>query len=324
MADSHALRRGRVIAVRAFGKELVLARGADGVARLFDGHCPHLGAHLGHGGKMVGDLLECPFHGWRFDGQGRCVSMPLGGTIPGRTGLRSWPVREVNDVVMTWFDREGGEPDWIMPEMPEKSLADWTRFWPAKNWIIRTHPQELIENGMDLTHFSHLHSQQNVAADSSGLEIDGPRLTHHTIQHHNLFGIGARLGWNVKGKLDITAHGLGCAVNRANIREGMWLDYCVMFYFLPIDGERVAVNCYFAMRRKGLLTMPLLWMAMNAGGHTIDQDVPIWENKLYRETPRLNDADGPIMQYRKWARQFHESDADRREPTERLAADGLV
>jgi hypothetical protein len=177
---------------------------------------------------------------------------------------------------------------------------------------------------MDLTHFSHLHSQQNVGADSCSLEIDGPRLTHHTIQHHNLFGIGARLGWNVEGRLDITSHGLGCAVNRASIREGMRLDYCVIFYFLPIDGERVAVHCYFAMRRKGLLTMPLLWMAMHAGGHTIDQDVPIWENKLYRETPRLNDADGPIMQYRKWARQFYESDAERREPAARLAADGLV
>ena len=78
-----------------------------------------------------------------------------------------------------------------------------------------------------------------------------------------------------------------------------------MFYFLPIDGERLSVHSYYAMRRKGLLTLPLLRLAMHSGNHTIDQDVPIWENKLYRPRPRLSDADGPIMPFRKWAQQFY-------------------
>ena len=308
LADSREL--GRVVLnVRAFDQELVLARGTDGVARVFDAHCPHLGAHLGHGGKVVGNLLECPFHGWRFDGEGQCVAVPLGGKIPARANLRAWPVCEVNGVVMVWFDADGAEPDWVVPKLPEWSLPDWTAFRAAKRWTIRTHPQELIENGIDLTHFSHVHQQQTMGAESLGLEIDGPHLIHRTIQHHNIFGIGERLGWKIKGTLDVACHGLGCAVNRASIREMISLDYCVIFYFLPINGEQVAVHSYYAMRRKGLLTLLLLHHAMKSGSHTIDQDVPIWENKLYRPTPRLSDVDGPVMQYRKWARQFYGSGA---------------
>ena len=47
-----------------FGEELVLWRGHDGVLRLFDAFCPHLGAHMGYGGWVEGrDELVCPFHG---------------------------------------------------------------------------------------------------------------------------------------------------------------------------------------------------------------------------------------------------------------------
>jgi phenylpropionate dioxygenase-like ring-hydroxylating dioxygenase large terminal subunit len=292
----------------------------DGMPRVYDAHCPHLGTHLGHGGRMVGDRLECPFHGWQFDRDGRCVAAPLARAIPGRTRLRAWRVREVNGVVLAWYDPEDGAPDWEMPELPERSLPDWTALRPAKHWTIRTHAQEILENGIDCAHFPHVHRQQTSGVESRGIAIDGPSLTHRIVQHHNIFGIGQRLGWRVTGSLDITCHGLGCVVNRARIRDGISLDYCVVFYVLPIDDERVAVHSYYAMRRKGLLTLPLLRLAMHHGSHTIDQDVPIWENKLFRPHPQLSDADGPIMQFRKWARQFYGSDPARREPAEALDA----
>jgi len=295
--------------LRVFGRDVVLLRGVDGVARIFDAHCPHLGTHLGHGGRMVGNLLECPFHGWRFDATGRCVFVTHARALPSHAHLRPWPVQEVNDIVLAWFDPDGGAPDWVMPELPERSLTDWTDFHAAKHWIIRTHVQEVLENGMDLAHFPHLHRQQTAAAESRGVEVDGPRLIHHTIQHHNIFGIGRRLGWHVAGTLDITCHALGCAVNRACIRDGISLDYCVVFYFLPIEPEYVAVHSYYSMRRKGLLTLPLLWLAMRDGSYTIDQDVPIWENKMFWNCPHLSDADGPIMQFRRWAQQFYETAA---------------
>jgi hypothetical protein len=53
------------------------------------------------------------------------------------------------------------------------------------------------------------------------------------------------------------------------------------------------------------VTSLLLRKGILEGKRTIDQDVPIWENKRYRERPILCEGDGPIMQYRKWAAQFY-------------------
>lgn len=59
------------------GEELVAFRTEDGVANVTDAYCPHLGAHLGIMGRVVGDCIECPFHGWRFKGKdGSCSHVP--------------------------------------------------------------------------------------------------------------------------------------------------------------------------------------------------------------------------------------------------------
>lgn len=52
-------------------------RGQDGEAYVVDAYCPHLGANLAVGGRVVGNCIECPFHGWQFRGNdGKCVKIP--------------------------------------------------------------------------------------------------------------------------------------------------------------------------------------------------------------------------------------------------------
>ena len=41
-----------------------------------DAYCPHLGAHLGHGGRVEGGAVRCPFHAWLWGGDGRCLEVP--------------------------------------------------------------------------------------------------------------------------------------------------------------------------------------------------------------------------------------------------------
>jgi phenylpropionate dioxygenase-like ring-hydroxylating dioxygenase large terminal subunit len=56
------------------GLELVVFRGADsGAVSVLDAYCPHLGAHMGVGGQVVGDCMECPFHKWQF-ATGACAA----------------------------------------------------------------------------------------------------------------------------------------------------------------------------------------------------------------------------------------------------------
>src|SRR5205085_12180493 len=85
-----------------FGEDLVAYRGEDGGLRVLEAHCKHLGAHIGHGGRVVEDCVQCPFHGWRWGGDGENVSIP-GETRPNRSKrLRVWPVVEQHGLVFLW------------------------------------------------------------------------------------------------------------------------------------------------------------------------------------------------------------------------------
>ena len=81
---SRELAAGEVKPLQYFGKELVLFRTESGEARLLDAFCPHLGAHLGHGGKVKGEHIACPFHGWEFSGEGVCQHIPYAQNMPPR------------------------------------------------------------------------------------------------------------------------------------------------------------------------------------------------------------------------------------------------
>ena len=70
---SHELAVGEVKPVEYFNRELVVFRTEGGEAKVLDAYCPHLGAHLGHGGTVKGESIACPFHGWQFNGEGECT-----------------------------------------------------------------------------------------------------------------------------------------------------------------------------------------------------------------------------------------------------------
>lgn len=59
------------------GEQVAVFRGLEGKAYVVDAYCPHLGANLAVGGRVVGDCIECPFHGWQFRGEdGKCIRIP--------------------------------------------------------------------------------------------------------------------------------------------------------------------------------------------------------------------------------------------------------
>lgn len=68
-----------------FGEDLVAYRNESGELHVLQAHCPHPGAHLGHGGKVVGDCLGCPFHGWRCGPDGTSRRSPNSKPIRPRT-----------------------------------------------------------------------------------------------------------------------------------------------------------------------------------------------------------------------------------------------
>ena len=102
IGPSTTLGSGEVKPLNYLGRDLVAFRGGDGAARVFDAHCPHLGAHLGFGGKVCGDGIVCPFHGWQFDGEGHVVDVPNLDRRPPRVTAGAWDVCERNGQIFIW------------------------------------------------------------------------------------------------------------------------------------------------------------------------------------------------------------------------------
>lgn len=71
------IKPGKLHRYRLGDAELVARRDGSGALRVFDAFCPHQGAHLGYGGTLHDDCLRCPFHGFYFDPEGRCIGPNL-------------------------------------------------------------------------------------------------------------------------------------------------------------------------------------------------------------------------------------------------------
>lgn len=68
-------------AVRAFGQKLVVFQAGDGTLNVLDAYCRHMGGDLSQG-TVKGDQVACPFHDWRWGGDGRCKQIPYSKRVP--------------------------------------------------------------------------------------------------------------------------------------------------------------------------------------------------------------------------------------------------
>ena len=71
---------GKPHAINAFGQKLVVFRG-DGNMNVLDSYCRHMGGDLSQG-KVKGNEIACPFHDWRWGGDGRCKQVPYARRAP--------------------------------------------------------------------------------------------------------------------------------------------------------------------------------------------------------------------------------------------------
>ena len=91
VAWSHEIAVGDVHRMTYFSRDMVAWRSASGKISVFDAYCEHLGAHLGYGGRVEGENLVCPFHGWQWNEQGRNVCIPYEKRPNRGRRIRSYP-----------------------------------------------------------------------------------------------------------------------------------------------------------------------------------------------------------------------------------------
>lgn len=140
------------VAVRLLGDEVVLWRDEAGVPRAAPDRCPHRGTRLSLGRVCAGQL-ECPYHGWRFDGAGRCIHIPAlpDFTPPATHGVSMIEVTEAHDLL--WLRLQAEAP---LPRFDAESDAKLRKLNVGPYDVAASAPR-IVENFLDLAHFGFVH-----------------------------------------------------------------------------------------------------------------------------------------------------------------------
>lgn len=304
VAFSEEIVAGDIHAMHYFGRDLAAYRGESGRAFVVDAYCPHLGANLAHGGKVEGDCIRCPFHGWRFDGDGRCVEIPYTDKLPPKARLGAMPVREQNGVVMAFFDPSGRADvtPWDIPVLDEEG---WT---PGRTITWRgltTHPQEVFENTVDTAHIGPIHDGRGAALIGKP-SFDGEKL-HVDIEFQAPGAVVGMPDTLNDVHLSVTLRGLGWVQVQTHVRN-VDVRARQRIYVTPIDEESVDIRAVVHVQPTddAKFTAELAEIFYTAYVEDFAKDFPIWENKRYLAKPQLAKGDGPIGAYRNWCTQFYE------------------
>lgn len=297
VAYSKDVDTGQVIGMRYFGRQLVCYRGDSGTAYVLDAYCPHLGADIAVGGTVEQDCVVCPFHGWRFDGAGSNVAIPYAKTVNRTARLRAWPTAERAGMIFVWYSANATEPEWELPKVAESDDAAFTFYAPDEaRWRFRSHPQEVFENTVDIAHFATVHGVSGFG--DLDLDTDG-----HWLKAVAEVTFLTPRG-PVTGAVDSELFGMGIDVVR---HRGLGRS-CTVLTVTPIDGELVDARYTFFVQtdaESGEMTRMGLGFARDFCKQ-IEQDIPIWEAKIYRDRPQLASGEAAITEFRSWAQRSYE------------------
>lgn len=289
---------GEVKPLRYFATELAIWRGEDGRVRMIDAYCRHLGAHIGYGGKVHGNLIECPFHAWRYDGEdGTVKDIPYARAIPPqvkRKCTRTWHVTEANRLVWMWYHPHDVAPLYDVVHVSEATDPAWSAFDECR-WTIFTSLQNMADNGVDYAHFKYIHGTATMPeAELTFGEWDRSGV------------IRAKLGTprgEVEGVITNTSQGPGQAWVRF---EGI-CDTLLIACITPVEKDRLDVRYYYTQpqaqkKGRGAGVARAIIADVNK---QLDQDKVVWDRMRFEPNPIICDGDGPIPHFRKfYARYF--------------------
>jgi phenylpropionate dioxygenase-like ring-hydroxylating dioxygenase large terminal subunit len=137
------------------GETLVLFRDAAGRSHALLDRCAHRGMALSHG-RVVGDCVECPYHGWQYDGTGALRAVPAlcaGETLPQPKGMRAFAAAESDGQVWVWVGQ--GQPSGPPFHFPRCGEAGWSTFFMHTRFAAPV--EACLENFLDVPHTLFVH-----------------------------------------------------------------------------------------------------------------------------------------------------------------------
>lgn len=311
---SRTFKDGKPHAVEAFGTKLVIWADSNGDPKVLDAYCRHMGGDLSQG-EIKGDSVACPFHDWRWGGNGKCTGIPYARRVPPLARTRSWTTMERHGQLFVWNDPEGNPPpeNVTIPEIEQYGSDEWTDWTWHQILIEGSNCREIIDNVVDMAHFFYIH-------------YAFPTFFKNVFDGHI-----AEQYLNTRGRPD---KGMATQYGLESTLESYAAYYGPSYMINPLTNsyggyktESVLINCHYPithdsfMLQYGIIVKrptgmspeqsDILAAKLTEGvGEGFLQDVEIWKNKTKIENPLLCDEDGPVYQLRRWYEQFYVDVAD--------------
>lgn len=287
------------------GERLIFWRDAAGLHCIAD-QCAHRGASLCQGRLIQGEV-QCPFHGFRYDGSGRVTLIPANGKVSPigkQYRVHSYPVYEAQGFIWIWWGEQVPDParpawfDNIDPCMGYAEVQD--------PWNI--HYSRVIENQLDVVHVPFVH--HNTIGRGHRTVVDGPVVKWKNQDKFHLFvfnrrddGTPARKPADLKGQ--------ETPFHLEFLFPNLWQNYIapvirVAAAFVPVDDDHTLLYLRFYVRFTpwAWLNGLLAWLGMPFNLRVAHQDRRIVQNQrpsasAYRMEEKLIPGDYPITEYRR-------------------------
>jgi phenylpropionate dioxygenase-like ring-hydroxylating dioxygenase large terminal subunit len=154
--QSKELKKNKVLGVLRMGERMVLWRDAQGHVVCQADLCPHRGVALSIG-CLMGDTIQCPFHGFEYDREGRCTYVPANGRAaetPKSLQVATYTTREEHGYIYIWW----GEPRKEYPPLPWFDDLDetFTTSDYVDHWSVQY--SRALENQLDVFHLPFVHA----------------------------------------------------------------------------------------------------------------------------------------------------------------------
>jgi 3-ketosteroid 9alpha-monooxygenase subunit A len=308
-------RDGKPHSIQAFGQKLVIFQGDDGKLNVLDAYCRHMGGDLSQG-TVKGNEIACPFHDWRWGGDGRCKQIPYARRVPLRARTAAWPTLDQDGMLFVWNDPEGNPPreEEALPRI-EGALDDGWTDWLWYETLVETNAREIIDNNADMAHFFYVHKsfptyfknvfEGHVAAqymNGKAREDARPKLPEGTPQLVGNSSVAAYYGPSFMVD-DLTYH-----------YDTIDMRTTLINCHYPIDENSFVLQYGIIVEKSETLDEKAAMEVANTQAMYVrrgfEQDVEIWKNKARIDNPLLCEEDGPVYQLRRWYEQFYVDVAD--------------
>lgn len=294
------------VQVVVMGERIVVFRTSRGI-HAFKDLCIHRGSALSLG-KVVDDTLRCPYHAWRYNGEGHCVhipAQPAGASIPKKAAAQVYGCREQYGLIWISF---GDLPE-SLPAFEQFGRADYASYC-AGPYKVRAGAPRIVENFLDFSHLMWVH--EGVLGDSSHPEIGDHRIHHRdgglvsdevVIYEYADIGTSRELVPNVYVK-EARRPLVGYLKKRINSGDR---ELASMIMATPIDRETTLVYLLIAQNFNLELNEKQMLETTDV---VMQQDVEILENQRPEELPLDLTAelslksDRMSVAYRQWLREL--------------------